>query len=317
MRIAFMGADNIALPALRRLMLTSNVVGVVTQPDRPVGRHQIMTPPALKVLAEQGEIPVLQPESLKDEAAAAQIGQWKPDLIVVMAYGQILPSSIIGMAPCGCINVHASLLPRHRGASCIASAIRSGDTETGITIIDVVSKLDAGSMIKSSSFRLMGKETAGLLNHALAELAPNVLMDAIHDIASGKVTRVLQDESLVTYAPKLSRQNGLIDWKEDALEIERMIRAYDPWPGTYTVFRDKTGRPKRLKIFPFADCKSKTKGVPGEILSINENGIVDACGKGSLVVRQVQPEGGRKMPVSSFAAGLNAEIGTFESSLEK
>lgn len=305
-----MGTDNIALPSFRRMLGTSDVVGLVTQPDRPVGRHQVLMPPALKTLAEEAGVPVLQPESLRHEQAVDDIAAWAPDLIVVMAYGQILPERLIALAPMGCINVHASLLPRHRGASCVAAAIRDGDTETGISIIDVVKRLDAGDVLRASAFRLIGKETGGILHQALGDLAPNVLMDAIHGIASGSVKRKVQDESLVTYSPKLSRKDGMIDWTRDAVDIERMIRAYDPWPGTYTVIRDKKGRCRKLKIFPFAGFNAKHRGKPGEIISINESGVLVCCGSGSLMIHTVQPEGGRKMSICEFVAGHHLSTGT-------
>lgn len=309
MRIVFMGTDNIALPSFKRLLDTMDVVGLVTQPDRPVGRRQMMTPPAIKILAEEADVPVFQPESLKEEGALGFIEAWKPDLIVVMAYGQILPERLINMASYGCINVHASLLPRHRGASCVASAIKCGDKETGITIINVTKRLDAGDMVKSAGFSLFGKETAGFLYKALGDFAPNVLMDAIQSMIKGTVVPVRQDEGLATYAPKLKRKDGEINWSDDALGIERMIRAHDPWPGTYTMFKGKKGRMRTLKIFPYVQYVEKNKGVPGEVVSINEKGVLIACGKGCLLLFTVQPDGGRKMPVLDFVKGYGLAVG--------
>lgn len=318
MRIVFMGTDNIALPSFQRLLNSEEVVGLVTQPDKPVGRHQVLMPPALKVMAEEYEVPVLQPKSLKDETSIEDIACLKPDLIAVMAYGQILPERLINLAPSGCINVHASLLPRHRGASCVPASILAGDLETGITIIDVVKRLDAGDMIKSSAFRLIGKETGGILHKALGDLAPNVLMDAIHLLENGQVVRTPQDESLSTYAPKLTRGDGLIDWNCSALEIERKIRAYDPWPGTFTIVRNRKGQTRKLKIFPFGDYHSKSRGIPGEIMSVSERGVLVCCGEGSLMIHTVQPEGSRKMPICDFVAGYAlAEGSVFESVLEE
>lgn len=309
MRIVFMGADNIALPSFKRLLTNADVAGLVTQPDRPVGRHQVLLPPALKVLAEEADVPVLQPESLRRDGAIERIAEFRPDLIVVMAYGQILPDELIRLAPCGCINVHASLLPRHRGASCIASSIRSGDRETGVSVMDVARRLDTGDVIRASGFRLMGKETAGILHQALGELAPNVLMDVIATLASGAAVRTPQDESLATYAPKLSRRDGLIDWSAPALEIERQIRAFDPWPGTYTMFKDRKGRLKKLKVFPYALVLPQSGGGPGEVVSVDEKGVGVACGEGVLALGTVQPEGGRRMSVCEFAAGYDVRRG--------
>lgn len=303
MRIVFMGTGNIALPSFRRLLNKAHIVGLVTQPDRPVGRHQIMTPPVLKVMAEEANVPVLQPESMRKPEAVQSLADWKPDLIVVMAYGQILNEEVIGLPSLGCINAHASLLPRHRGASCIAAAIKEGDSATGVTIMHMVKKLDSGDIIKSVSLPLIGKETCGMMHDVLANLAPDVLMDVIHSIESGTATRTRQNEYLSTYAPKLLRSDGLIDWKLSAAEVERMMRAYDPWPGTYTFFRDRKGRTKSLKLFPCAKVKKESRGTPGEVLALGEHGLLVACGEGALLIPSVQSDGGRKMPVSQFVAG--------------
>ena len=268
-----------------------------------------MTPPALKVMAEDAGVPVLQPDSLRIQSAIDEVAALEPDLIIVMAYGQILTESVIHLAPLGCINVHASLLPRHRGASCIPAAIRAGDSSTGVTIMHMVKKLDAGDIIRSASLPLMGKETAGMMHDVLANLAPDVLMDAIHGIFDGSASRVPQDESMMTYAPKLSRADGQIDWRVPAVEIERMIRAYDPWPGTYTMFVDKKGRRKNLKLFSPCKVREDLSGKPGSVISFNERGLIVACGSGALVINSIQPEGGRKMTVAQFTTGRALEKG--------
>lgn len=309
MRILFMGTGNIALPSFHRLLSKETVVGLVTQPDKPVGRHQVMTPPALKVMAEDAGVPVFQPDSLKSREAVDLLASLEPELIVVMAYGQILTEEVIGLAPLGCINAHASLLPRHRGASCIPSAIRAGDTSTGVTIMHVVRKLDAGDIIRAASLPLMGQETAGMMHDVLANLTPDVLMDAIHGIADGSAPKIPQNESLVTYAPKLNRADGQVDWNLPAAEIERMIRAYDPWPGTYTVFSDRKGRLRSLKFFAPCTVRENLSGRPGEIISCNERGLLVACGSGAISINNIQPEGGRKMTVAQFATGHILEKG--------
>lgn len=228
MRIVFMGTGDIAIPAFRSLVRNSDLVGLVTQPDRPVGRHQVLTAPAIKNIAREAGIPVLQPHSLRTPDALINLKRLNPDLIAVMAYGQILSQEVIDMAPMGCINAHASLLPRHRGAACIQSAIKSGDSETGITIMHIVKKLDAGDIIAQISTPLEGTETGGSLHDKLAQMTPDVLLPAIHAIEKGTATRVPQKEFLATYAPKLLRADGKIDWTRPAEEIGRMIRAYDP-----------------------------------------------------------------------------------------
>ena len=231
MRIVFMGTGDIAIPAFRSLIRHSDLAGLVTQPDRPVGRHQVLTAPAIKNIAREAGIPVLQPHSLRSPDALSNLRRLNPDLIVVMAYGQILSQEVIDMAPMGCINAHASLLPRHRGAACIQSAIKSGDAETGITIMHIVRKLDAGDIIAQISTPLEGTETGGSLHDKLARMTPDVLLPVIHSIEKGTATRIRQQEILATYAPKLLRADGKIDWTRPAEEIGRMIRAYDPWPG--------------------------------------------------------------------------------------
>ena len=234
MRIVFMGTGDIAIPAFRSLIRHSDLAGLVTQPDRPVGRHQVLTAPAIKNIAREAGIPVLQPHSLRSPDALSNLRRLNPDLIVVMAYGQILSQEVIDMAPMGCITAHASLLPRHRGAACIQSAIKSGDAETGITIMHIVRKLDAGDIIAQISTPLEGTETGGSLHDKLARMTPDVLLPVIHSIEKGTATRIRQQEILATYAPKLLRADGKIDWTRPAEEIGRMIRAYDPWPGTFT-----------------------------------------------------------------------------------
>lgn len=202
MRIVFMGTGDIAIPAFRSLIRHSDLAGLVTQPDRPVGRHQVLTAPAIKNIAREAGIPVLQPHSLRSPDALSNLRRLNPDLIVVMAYGQILSQEVIDMAPMGCINAHASLLPRHRGAACIQSAIKSGDAETGITIMHIVRKLDAGDIIAQISTPLEGSETGGTLHDKLARMTPDVLLPVIHSIEKGTATRIRQQEILATYAPQ-------------------------------------------------------------------------------------------------------------------
>lgn len=279
MRIVFMGTGDIAIPAFRSLVRNSDLVGLVTQPDRPVGRHQVLTAPAIKNIAREAGIPVLQPHSLRTPDALINLKRLNPDLIAVMAYGQILSQEVIDMAPMGCINAHASLLPRHRGAACIQSAIKSGDSETGITIMHIVKKLDAGDIIAQISTPLEGTETGGSLHDKLAQMTPDVLLPAIHAIEKGTATRVPQKEFLATYAPKLLRADGKIDWTRPAEEIGRMIRAYDPWPGTFTNYWNRKKRIRNMKIFPGFSIVPEAEGKPGQVLSAGEQGLLIACGR--------------------------------------
>ena len=283
MRIVFMGTGDIAIPAFRSLIRHSDLAGLVTQPDRPVGRHQVLTAPAIKNIAREAGIPVLQPHSLRSPDALSNLRRLNPDLIVVMAYGQILSQEVIDMAPMGCINAHASLLPRHRGAACIQSAIKSG--------------------IAQISTPLEGSETGGTLHDKLARMTPDVLLPVIHSIEKGTATRIRQQEILATYAPKLLRADGKIDWTRPAEEIGRMIRAYDPWPGTFTNYWNRKKRIRNMKIFPGFSILPEAEGKPGQVLSAGEQGLLIACGSGGLLVTDVQLEGSTRMNISQLIAG--------------
>ena len=317
MRIVFMGTGDIAIPAFRSLIRHSDLAGLVTQPDRPVGRHQVLTAPAIKNIAREAGIPVLQPHSLRSPDALSNLRRLNPDLIVVMAYGQILSQEVIDMAPMGCINAHASLLPRQikehglkpgnislpAGPASIQSAIKSGDAETGITIMHIVRKLDAGDIIAQISTPLEGSETGGTLHDKLARMTPDVLLPVIHSIEKGTATRIRQQEILATYAPKLLRADGKIDWTRPAEEIGRMIRAYDPWPGTFTNYWNRKKRIRNMKIFPGFSILPEAEGKPGQVLSAGEQGLLIACGSGGLLVTDVQLEGSTRMNISQLIAG--------------
>ena len=318
MRIVMMATGDIAIPSFNLLAAGGELVGLITQPDRPVGRHQTLTPPRIKVCAQEAGIPVFQPERMRDAEAVAQLRALEPDLVVVMAYGQILSQEVIDVPKIACINAHASLLPRHRGAACIQAAIEAGDDETGITIMYVVKKLDAGDIIYSSSIPLRGTETGESLHDDLAELAPNTLAEAIDMLRNGTVDPQEQDESVMTYAPKLLRVHGHIDWNEPAIQVSRKIRAYHSWPGTFTTYPSvKSGADKQLKIFPPIDCfprmKKPVDAVPGMVLESGPNGMLVSCGGprgGAVRIATMQPPGARKMNAESFFAGHKIMPGT-------
>ena len=311
MRIVMMATGDIALPCFQALQGTGELVGLITQPDRPAGRHQQLTPPTIKLRAEAAGLPVFQPEKVRDPEALEQLRAWKPDLRVVMAYGQLLSQEVIDAASLACINVHASLLPRHRGAACIQAAIEAGDGETGVTIMHVVKKLDAGDIICRATLPLKGTETAETLHDDLAALAPTPLLQAIDMLRAGTAPRTEQDESLMTYAPKLLRANGLIDWSQPAFQVARKIRAYHSWPGTFTHYPSvKSGSDKALKIFPpvdvFANVPKPEDDKPGMVLSATADGLIVSCGGvhgGAIRISTLQPPGARKMNVESFFAG--------------
>ncbi len=301
MRIVFMATGEIAVPSLQRL-ITEGVppLALVTQPDRPVGRHQHeAVPPPVKPIALAAGIPVFQPEHAND--AVPDLTALNPDVVVVMAYGQILKESVLGLANTAIINLHASLLPKYRGAACIQAAIDAGDLQTGVTAIHVVRKLDAGDVIHARTIPISQDDTGGTLHDKLATLAPEVLVETLAMLAQGTALRIPQDASQVSQIGKLMRDDGRIDWGRPALEIERRIRAYDPWPGTFTTFTHR-GKVKRLKVFPKAEALADSGPAKG-IVHLDDETLIVGCGHGALKLAEVQPEGGKRMSAGEFARG--------------
>lgn len=313
LRIVFMGTGDIALPSFRSLAGGGGgeLVALVTQPDKPVGRHQVITSSRIKNLAEGYGIPVMQPEKARHEGFLADLKEFKPDIIVVMAYGQILVQKLLDIPRVATINLHASLLPKYRGAACIQAAIESGDDETGITVMHVAKALDAGDIILSKSTLIGKRETGGELHDRLADMAPEAMLEALDQLEKGTAARTPQDEAEVSYIPRLMRDDGEIDWSQEADVIERRIRAYDPWPGTSTFYSESKGRhqgrKRRLKIFPQV---AVTDGVgrAGEILSCDD-GMVVACGERALRITNLQPDGSRRMTAAEFMLGGRLAVG--------
>ncbi len=311
MRIVMMATGDIAIPSFHALAKEGELVGLFTQPDRPVGRHQELTPPRIKLCAQDAGVPVFQPEKMRDASAVEQLRALAPDVVVVMAYGQILSQEVIDIPQIACINAHASLLPRHRGAACIQAAIEAGDDETGVTIMHVVKKLDAGDIICQSAIELTGHETAESLHDDLAEMAPAALLEALESLSNGTCDAREQDESLMTYAPKLLRADGRIDWSQPSFQVARKIRAYHSWPGTFTLYPSvKSGGDKALKIYPpvevFSRYRKPVGTVPGEVLEAGPGGMLVSCGGhsgGAIRIKTLQPTGARKMNAESFFAG--------------
>src|SRR5438046_765419 len=249
MRVLFIGTGEIGVPVLRWLMESHEheLIGVVTQPDKPVGREQRIEAPAIKAAMGGHDVPILQPKRIRD--AVEEIRSLNPDVIVVMAYGQILPRSVLEIPRVACLNLHASLLPRHRGAAPIQAAIVAGDRETGISVMYMDEGLDTGDVLLQTPIEILPNETGASLHDRLAEIAPLALKEAFAQLQAGTAPRIPQDSSGATYAPKLERENGRIDWSEPAASIERKIRAFDPWPGAFTILRDETGIERKLKVF--------------------------------------------------------------------
>jgi methionyl-tRNA formyltransferase len=299
MNIVLIATGEIALPAFRHLLEHGpRPLALVTQPDKPVGRHQVLTPPAIKVEALAAGIPVFQPEKIGD--IAPELAAMRPDVLVVMAYGQILKDDILSLPRKAIINLHASLLPKYRGAACIQAAIDAGDSETGITVMHVIRKLDAGDMILTRKIPIGPEETGGSLHDRLAEIAPAALAKALENLASDSAVGVPQDTEAASYVSKLERDDGRLDWSQDADALERRIRAYDPWPGTFTISVEDGG-PRRLKIFPPTRVMNLDLSA-GEIRSSDGRFII-GCGRGALHLESVQPEGSRRMSASDYLRG--------------
>ena len=303
MRLIFVATGDIAIPSFRHLLENGpRPLALVTQPDKPVGRHQTMTPPAIKVEALAAGIPVYQPEKIGD--ITPELASLDPEVVVVMAYGQILRKNILTLASKAIINLHASLLPRYRGAACIQAAIDAGDAETGITVMHVVKQLDAGDMIVKKVIPITPEDTGGILHDKLADLAPEALAEALAGLAAANAARVPQDDAASSYIPKLEREDGKIDWSQDAVAIERRVRAYDPWPGTYTL-ANEAGQMKRLKVFP--PVVVLPQDLPAGQVSTVDGKLVVGCGSGSLLLEVVQPDGGRRMSAADYLRGRKPE----------
>ncbi|WP_395743044.1 methionyl-tRNA formyltransferase [Prosthecobacter sp.] len=305
MRVLFIGTGDIGLPSLEWLLETPKheVVGVVTQPDKPVGRKQVLTPPQVKVRAQAAGITVIQP--LKIRHAVEDLRAFGADVAVVVAYGQILSRAVLDVPPLGCLNVHTSLLPRHRGAAPIQAAIRDGDTETGVTIMFMDEGLDTGDILLMKRMPIADDDTGGSLHDKLALAAPAALEEALDLLATGNPPREKQDESRVTHVRKLTRQDGRLDWSRTAVELSRLIRAFTPWPGTSCMFKDTQMKIHKAEVLADAD----TCPVPGTIVSANADGILVSCGKGLLNLREVQIEGGRRLPAADFLRGHPLQAG--------
>jgi methionyl-tRNA formyltransferase len=303
MRIIFIGTGEIGVPTLKALIDSEHkVVGVVTQPDKPVGREQqIEAPPIKKALlsgaAGGRALPfsILQPAKIKDPKVIEEIRELKPDVIVVMAYGQILSRDVLEIPDIACLNLHASILPRWRGAAPIQAAIAAGDRETGITVMYMDQGLDTGDIQLQRTTEVLPADTGGSLHDRLAQIAPDVLLESLRLLATGNAQRIPQENALATYAPKLKREHGRIDWSESAEAIERKIRAFNPWPCAFTNLGGEN-----LKIFSGAVID--VSGTPGEILRC-ENELVIGAGKGAISVDEVQLEGKRRMHAEEFLRG--------------
>ena len=308
MKVIFLGTGEISIPTFQALLESEyEVLALVTQPDKPVGRRSKPQPPGIKVLAEAAGVPVHQPEKVKAPEALEALAALKAEVMVVMAYGQILPQKLIDMPSTAIINLHASLLPKYRGASCIQAALLNGDSETGWTVMHVVKALDAGDIIETQLLPISSEETGESLHDRLAAAGPSSLLSALQNLEAGTASRTPQDESLMTYAAKMERGDGCLDWSSSAKELDKKIRAYHTWPGCFTTFQNTKGQTKRLKVFPQVVVREES-GEPGSVLKLEEEEFVMiACGEGSLQLGMVQPEGSKRMEIGEFLRGMPVE----------
>ena len=294
-KVVFMGSPDFSLPSLRALAGTYDVVGVVTQPDRASGRGRELKAPPVKLLAQELGIPVMQPEKLRLPEAMENLRAWSPDLIVVAAFGQILKKDVLELPRFGCINVHASLLPRWRGAAPINAAILAGDEETGVTVMQMDVGLDTGPMLAKRSIRLAPTDTAGSVFEALSQLGANLLLSTLPDYLSGKLLPQPQPEEGMTYAPMLKKEEGKLDFTHDANELERRIRAFNPWPGAYMEFDGVLLKIHRAHV-------ESGNAEAGKRLVVQNQPAVGAGG-GLLILDEVQPAGKKSMSGKFFLSG--------------
>ena len=299
MRLVFAGTPDFAATALKALIAAGHtIVGVYSQPDRPAGRGRKLQPSPVKQVALDHEIPVFQPETLKTAEAQKQLADLKPDVMIVAAYGLILPKSVLDIPTHGCLNIHASLLPRWRGAAPIQRAIAAGDAETGITIMQMDEGLDTGAMLLKSLTAIDTSDTGGSLHDRLAELGGKAIIEALELLKKGELTGEPQNDDLACYASKLSKTEGHIDWATDATAIERLIRAFNPWPGTYTDLGDQ-----RIRIHEARALVTDSDAFPGTVVHRDRDGIDIACGNGTLRITRLQLPGSRAQSVNDLING--------------
>ena len=294
-RIVFMGSPDFSLPSLRSLAQTYQVIGVVTQPDRASGRGRELKAPPVKLLAQELNIPVIQPQKLREPEAKQQLQAWSPDLIVVAAFGQILKKDVLDMPRYGCINIHASLLPRWRGAAPINAAVLAGDEETGVTIMKMDVGLDTGPMLGMKSIRIKPDDTAGSLFEALSTLGADLLIETLPAYMDGKLIPQPQPEEGVTYAPMLKKENGLLDFNQPAVDLERRVRAMNPWPGAWFEWNGAMLKVHKAHV-------GQGKAGAGKRWVEQDQPAVGAGG-GVLILDEVQPPGKKPMSGKSFLAG--------------
>ena len=312
-RILFAGTPEFARASLSALVANDIVpVAVLTQPDRPAGRGKRITASPVKRFAEQHEIPVMQPATLREQAAADALAACEPDLLIVAAYGLLLPQNVLDIPTSGCLNVHASLLPRWRGAAPIQAAILAGDRQTGISLMAMTAGLDCGPVFGTAAIDIGDDETAGELHDRLAALGGEFLVEKLDDILGGTLLAVEQDDAEASYAGKINKQDAQLDWSQDADALARHVRAYDPVPGAFFLVDDdvatdktmRTGSSIRVKCWRGSTVKD-VRGAPGTVIESGRDGVIVACGKGGLRLEELQLPGKRRVPAREFVRQLD------------
>ena len=309
MKIVFFGTGEIGLPSLEALAASRDheLLGVFTQPDKPFGRSGKLKESGPKIFASGRGIAVHQPASMRNAGSVELLRGYAPDVVVVVAYGQILPKEVLDIPSVTCLNLHASILPLYRGASPIQGAVLAGDCQSGMTVMYMDEGLDTGDVLLVHKVDLKPGETGGSLHDRLAEIGPIALMKALKMLGEGKAPRSPQDENAASHKGKLQRADGAIDWRLGARMICRQVHAYDPWPGTFAV----SGEGVVIKVFPPAEVLDDYCSEPGQILEAGRDGIIVGCGQGALRFLELQPAGSRRMPVSDFLSGRKLQAGDF------
>lgn len=303
-RIVFMGTPDFSVPVLKSLVNEGyNIVGVVTQPDRPKGRKKALTPPPVKVEAEKHQLPVLQPEKIRNEVA--DVLALKPDLVVTAAFGQILPKELLEAPKYGCINVHASLLPELRGGAPIHYSILQGKKKTGITIMYMAEKLDAGDILTQVEVEIEERDTVGSLHDKLSQAGVTLLLETIPNLLEGKITPIKQVDSQATFASNIKREQEKVDWSKTGEEIYNQIRGLNPWPVAFTMLNNQV-----LKLWWSEKMPNKNDAKPGTVIGIDTDGFVVATGNGTAIkITELQPSGKKKMSGEDFLRGTTISVG--------
>lgn len=309
-RIVFMGTPDFAVPSLRVLLEEGyQVVAVVTQPDRPKGRKRVLTPPPVKEEALKHGLPVFQPERMRREEAVRHVAGYKPDLIVTAAFGQLLPKAVLDLPKYGCINVHASLLPKYRGGAPIHHAVMAGEEKTGVTLMYMEEGLDTGDMISKVELPIRDEDNTGTLFEALSTEGAELLRRTLPALLEGGIQAVPQNHAEAVLAPNIKREDELIDWSRTSRSIFNHIRGLSPWPVAYTTWNGENFKIWAAKP-PAEDAQGAGKAQPGTVLAITDEGLEVACGTGSIRLTEVQPAGKKAMPVSEFRKGTAMVPGT-------